>query len=127
MQKLVGDKLGTADNDSFLRELFLQKLPPNVRMILASSESSLSLDKLAELADKVAEVALPTVATVIETPPQPDQVKQLRAEVARLKDLLQSMNTELRRRSPKPRCCPSPAQTRQTQEPNTLCWYHRKF
>ena len=37
------------------------------------------------------------------------------------------MNTELRRRSPKPRRSPSPAQTRQTQEPNTLCWYHRKF
>ena len=127
MQQLVGDKLGTTDNDSFLRELFLQRLPPNVRMILASSDSSLSLDKLAELADKVAEVALPTVATVIETPPQPDEVKQLRAEVARLKDLLQSMNTELRRRSPKPRRSPSPAQTRQTQEPNTLCWYHRKF
>ena len=62
MQQLVGDKLGTADNDSFLRELFLQRLPPNVRMILASSDSALSLDKLAELADKVAEVALPTVA-----------------------------------------------------------------
>ena len=91
MQQLVGDKLGTADNDSFLHELFLQRLLPNVRMILASSDSSLSLDKLAELADKVAEVALPTVATVIETPPQPDEVKQLRA-----------------------------AQTRQTQEPNTL-------
>ena len=71
MQELVGDKLGTADNDSFLRQLFLQRLPPNVRKIMASSDSSLSLDKLAELADKVAEVALPTVATVIETPPQP--------------------------------------------------------
>ena len=51
MQQLVEDKLGTADNDSFLRELFLQRPPPNVRMILASSDSSLSLDKLAELAD----------------------------------------------------------------------------
>ena len=42
MQQLVGDKLGTADNDSFLRELFLQRLSPNVRMILASSDSSLA-------------------------------------------------------------------------------------
>ena len=69
MQQLVGNKLGTTDNDSFLRELFLPRLPPNVRMILASSDSSLTLDKLAELADKFAEVALPTVARVIETPP----------------------------------------------------------
>ena len=53
MQQLVGDKLGTAENDSFLRELFFQRLPSNIRMILASSDSSLSLDKLADLQTKL--------------------------------------------------------------------------
>ena len=33
IQQLVGDKLGTAENDSFLIELFLQRLPSNVRLI----------------------------------------------------------------------------------------------
>ena len=35
MQQLLGDKFGTsADANSFLRELFLQWLPPNLRMVL---------------------------------------------------------------------------------------------
>ena len=34
MQQLLGDKARETDN-AFLRELFLQRLPPNVRMVLA--------------------------------------------------------------------------------------------
>ena len=40
MQQLLGDKLGSADSTSFLRELFLQRLPSNVRIVLASADSS---------------------------------------------------------------------------------------
>ena len=51
MQQLLGDKLGmSADANSFLRELFLQRLPANVRMVLASADSSMDLDKLADIA-----------------------------------------------------------------------------
>ena len=40
MQQLLGDKLGTsADSNSFLRELLLQCLPLNVRMVLASVDN----------------------------------------------------------------------------------------
>ena len=36
MQQLLGSKLGTgSEANSFLRELFLQRLPPSVRMVLA--------------------------------------------------------------------------------------------
>ena len=35
MQQIIGDKLGTfADANSFLRELFLQRLPPKLRIVL---------------------------------------------------------------------------------------------
>ena len=38
MQLLLRDKLGAGtDANSFLRELFLQRLPPNIRMVLASA------------------------------------------------------------------------------------------
>ncbi|XP_041346698.1 uncharacterized protein LOC121366245 [Gigantopelta aegis] len=37
---------------SFLRELFLQRLPPNVRMVLASADTSLDLSKLADMQTK---------------------------------------------------------------------------
>lgn len=45
--------------------LFLQRLPANVRMVLASTSHTASLDELAELADNITEVAAPTVAATI--------------------------------------------------------------
>ena len=68
MQQLMGDKLGsTADSSSFLRELFLQRLPSNVRMVLASADTTTELGKLAEMADKVLEVAAPpTVSAIVD-------------------------------------------------------------
>ena len=130
MQQLLGDKLGTsADANAFLRELFLQRLPANVRMVLASSDSSMDLNKLADMADKVMEVATPTVAALSDTSPHhidTSEVQQLREEVARLTDLVASLTTRSRRRVlSKPRCSPSPAPP--NPPPSSLCWYHAKF
>ena len=83
MQQLLGDKLGTsADANFFLHELFLQRLPCNVRMVLASADTSLDLSKLADMADKVMEVVTPTVAS-ISTQQTNSEVTLLREEVAR--------------------------------------------
>ncbi|XP_064468689.1 uncharacterized protein LOC135382952 [Ornithodoros turicata] len=57
MQNLLGERAVTFDA-SFLKQLFLQRLPPTVQMILTSA-STLSLPELALLADKVMEVAPP--------------------------------------------------------------------
>ena len=38
MQQLLGDHLGPTVDNAFLRELFLQRLPANVRMVLASAD-----------------------------------------------------------------------------------------
>ena len=48
MQQLLGDTPGVTDG-SFIRELFLQRLPANVRMVLASTSDSVSFDDLAQL------------------------------------------------------------------------------
>ena len=61
MQQLLGDQAGITDS-TFLRELFLQRLPSNVRMVLASTSTTATLEELAELADKVVEVSTPTVS-----------------------------------------------------------------
>ena len=78
MQQLLGDKLGAGtDANSFLRELFLQRLPPNVRMVLASANPTTSLENLANMADKIMEVSAPTVATLSTPCVDDSEVKQL--------------------------------------------------
>ena len=120
MQQLLGDTTGTPD------ELFFKRLPSNVRMVLASTDESLTLDKLAELADKVMEVAIPSVAA-IHTPQPVTEVTQLREKVARLSELVQSLLTQPRRRnSSKNRRSPSPVRPRPHTD-SALCWYHQKF
>ena len=66
MQQLLGDKAATEDH-TFLRQLFLQRLPPNVRMVLASTKDVEELESLASLTDKVVEVATPVISTVQTT------------------------------------------------------------
>ena len=66
MQQLLGDRPGF--DASFLCELFLQRLPPNVRMVLASSPEGTTLDQLAEMANKVMEVASPSIAALSKPP-----------------------------------------------------------
>ena len=56
MQQLLGDAAGPNRDSSFLRELFLQRLPSHVHMVLALSGEML-LDALAQLTDNVMEVA----------------------------------------------------------------------
>ena len=74
MQQLLGDSAATSG--PLLHELFLQRIPPNVRMVLASSGDAKSLDELATLADKVLDVA-PTSMASIAPPPLPKEVDDL--------------------------------------------------
>lgn len=57
MKQLLGDKALSADK-SFLHELFLQRLPPHVLMVLASSRNADDLEELAGWLI-VAEVSFP--------------------------------------------------------------------
>ena len=133
MQQLLGDHLGPDLDNAFLKELFLQRLPSSVRMVLASADPTTDLAKLAEMADKIIEVATPpTVAAVTATPASED-LQQLKAEVTRLTDLVatlaqqrsqrgRSLSRSRRPHSPAP---PTPQPSQQSSD--TLCWYHRKF
>ena len=51
MQALLSGDTSTTDSTLF-RELFLQRLPSNVRMVVASSTDS-DVQQLAELADRI--------------------------------------------------------------------------
>ncbi len=132
MQQLLGDHLGAgADANAFLRELFLQRLPPNVRMVLASADAATDLSRLADMADKIVEVATPPVAA-ISTTDRSAEAKALTEEVARLAVLVASLARDRPRR---PRynngsrgsrtTSPTPQENQQPTQP--LCWYPRKF
>ena len=70
---------------AFLWELFLQRLPSNVRMVLAFAGGTQSLEEVADLADKVMDVPAPAV-TQINTQFSSD-VDQLCLEIWDLKSL----------------------------------------
>ena len=59
-----------ADTASFFRELFLQRLPANVRMVLASTDSTMDINKLADMDDMVNEVSAPSVSALAPHTPQ---------------------------------------------------------
>ena len=59
IQQLLGEIANTIDG-SFLYQLFLQRFPSNVLMVLASTADTTSIDELANLADKIMEVSMPT-------------------------------------------------------------------
>ncbi len=68
MKQVFGDNLASrTDSTSLLHELFLRRLPANIRMILASVDSATLLQKLAEMAAKVMEVATPVMAVIDKT------------------------------------------------------------
>ena len=125
MQQLLGERASTTDS-TFLRELFLQRLPSNVRMVLASTNTTATLEELAELADKVVEVAAPTVAATSVSPgPSPEilaEIEQLRSAVEQLQTSVKQLTRQSRNRSHSRNRQHSPAPQEQT-----TCWYHQKY
>lgn len=142
MQALIGDRAATFD-DSLLRELFMQRLPPQVQMILTTA-SSLSLSELAQHADKIMEVTGPSVAAVSASsqqastaflPPSSSQqqIEELRSEVRNLSSMIAALSRRAPRRRPRrPRS--SSRSRRRSASPlhdnrssSGFCWYHETF
>ena len=126
MQQLLGDSAATSG--PLLRELFLQRIPPNVRIVFASSGDAKSLDELATLADKILDAAHTSMASIAPTS-LPREVDDLRTEVARLKELVGSLSAGDRStqyRSPSPRHQPR-SRTPPPASSHSLCWYHARF
>ena len=121
MHQLLGEKASTTDS-TFLRELFLQRLPANVRMVLASTAEATSLDQLATLADRIMEAVTSPSVSSVETSQLSVELSELRAEVARLRQLVGS------RRRPSRSHSTSPAPSRPWAQPQPgVCWYHQQF
>ncbi|KAG0422516.1 hypothetical protein HPB47_001666, partial [Ixodes persulcatus] len=82
LQHLLGDKASSLDA-AILRELFLQRLPTAVRVGLAAAHR-LTLAELAELADRMMEVAGPTINAAQTAPDVTSELAQLRKDLQKL-------------------------------------------
>ena len=92
-------------------------------MVLASTSEDTPIAQLAQLADKVMEVSVPTVLKV-SVQPSPTALEQLQGEIASLKQVVKTLQQAAsaqmpRRRSPRAHTIRSHA--------TTMCWYHQKF
>ncbi|XP_030846942.1 uncharacterized protein LOC115926400 [Strongylocentrotus purpuratus] len=143
MRQLLGE---STLEEGILKQLFLQRLPNNVRIILASSSDSVSIEQLAELADRILEISspfslsavecTPASTTVSSSPPQVSaEVQQLSRQVTQLTAQVQALTSSLQedRRSrsqhrdashPPRRPSRSKSPRRQQHHQGAECWYH---
>lgn len=118
---------GPSKDDSILRQLWMRRLPGQVQAILAA-QSDLTLDKLAELADKITEVT-----------PGPSRVYKVDSEPLDLNTIMERLNslsqqvaalTDARQRGRSRTRFASRSSSRSGTSTNgaaKTCWYHKKF
>lgn len=118
MRQLIGSNTSLIGDD-LLKQLFVSRLPKHAQAVLASQDS-LSLDKMAELADKVVEAVGPQVFSMEAG----NELVELRRELNEIKELLRGRNREPGSSSNRSRS-KTPAARAGTADP-TVCFFHRK-
>lgn len=113
---------GLRVEENLMKMLFLQRLPQNIRSVLAIHDGTLS--KLAEMADKMLESTFPNVAaaTVPTSTAVPNQ-EELSEQIAFLTAEIRKLKSAGRSRSR------STSRARRVSESDQAetCWYHRVY
>ncbi|GBM53672.1 hypothetical protein AVEN_251806-1, partial [Araneus ventricosus] len=115
--------------DDVLKSIWLQRLPTSIQQILFVSKDS--LDGLAQITDKVNELSSfrPEVNAVVS---ENSELQSLREKVANLRADLKRITRSRFRRAQSSKRESSNTRVRRsshtrTDNPNMLCWYHRRF
>ena len=123
LRTLAGPSVPT----DFLRALWTNRLPPNIQTIVAT-QTQVSLDDVAELADKIAEVTPPPCFARVS--PSGDDICTLTACIDELARQVAALSTSLSRpRSPsqtRRHARRSPSHAGRSSAPD-ICWYHSRF
>ena len=97
MRQLLGDR---QLESSILKQLFINRLPTNVQLILASTSERMDIAELADMADKIVDIATGVTVNAVASPaaqPAPT-VAQLQTDVQQLAAQVNALSFELRRR-----------------------------
>nr|VZI04719.1 unnamed protein product [Spirometra erinaceieuropaei] len=113
-------------DDTFVKEMFLERLPADVQTILTSGSQDLTVSQLAEMADRMIEVQRfqsPSVAQIFLSSSSVNE--NLVKQVSAMADEMASPKIQLTRLS----SSRSRSQRRSRSRPRTAdtCWYHTNF
>ncbi|PIK50430.1 hypothetical protein BSL78_12669 [Apostichopus japonicus] len=128
LQQLLNEvTLGDRKPSQLLRHMqqLLGETPTNVQLVLASSSEDVKVEQIAELADKILEVATPTVNAVATTTPEVSNIQRLEQQVERLSRQLEDLSMRLNRQQSRSRS--SSRKRRDSPAASEKCWYHRTY
>ena len=142
MRALAGSSAG--QNESLLRQLWLQQLPSTVQPILSTLFGKLTLDEIAESADKAIDTMRPEVHQISQahatsssstvTNNDGSSTSALLLQICqRLDDLTTKFQESQRPSRPRSRSRSRTRRTRRRSRPRNyspasgLCWYHHTF
>lgn len=111
--------------DKLMLELFLQRLPTSVQSILASV-SDLTLDKAADISDRILEVtAVPVQSFAVSQAITPSSEERILSEIEKLNKRIDKLQVS-RGRSPF-RNFRNKSRERSRSKTREVCWFHRRF
>lgn len=123
--------------DDFLKTIWVSRLSHGIQTVLAGQSTSSSIDDLADLADRIHELATPSPSVASTSQPQASPgsaIEALTREVTELRKQFEKLASE-RSSRPHSRSSHSPhrrsASRSQRSQSNyrkfPCCWYHSKF
>lgn len=124
-------------DENILKQLWLQRLPHNVRQILMVTINSANLTELADMADKITEIypdnqvvnsvqttGVDNMCNVISL--QQQQIAQLTNQIESLRASIAMITTKPTSIIPRKRSG-SRHRSRSPKRPTGVCWYHQKY
>lgn len=148
--RVMLQQAGTIVSKEMVRTLWLRNLPSRMQAILTATGQA-DLEKLAEIADKIAEIDSPNEAFAINHPPQVQptpqpspvassaqssidllvsEMRSLRAEVAEIRQAQKSLGDELQSRKNyrgRNRSRPPGRPRSRSSSRGGVCYYHQRF
>lgn len=112
-------------SDDLIRQLWMRRLPANVQAILAAQDD-LVLEKAADIADKIVEVAVPVSVHAVGAPSS--ELSELARRVDHLTKIVEGLSAADRpSRSRTRNNSNNSRSTSRSASQSSLCWYHRVY